>query len=96
MRVELDGNRIHSEADFHRQAAALLNFGPYYGANLDALWDRLSKDVQRPVRLVWNAARASRAAMGSRAFKRIEDVLRAAAAEDVAYGWTDRFTYQLA
>ncbi|MCK6885045.1 barstar family protein [Enterobacter roggenkampii] len=29
--------------------SASLDFGPYYGRNLDALWDRLSTDVERPV-----------------------------------------------
>ncbi|EOG8017508.1 barstar family protein [Enterobacter ludwigii] len=29
---------------------ASLDFVPYYGRNLDALWDRLSTDVERPVK----------------------------------------------
>jgi ribonuclease inhibitor len=82
VRVQLDGNQIRTEADFHRRVAALLDFGPYYGHNLDALWDRLSTDVPRPVHLVWADARVSRAAMGSTAFRRIEVILRAVADQD--------------
>ncbi len=55
VRVQLDGTQIRTEADFHRHVAALLDFGPYYGHNLDALWDRLSTDVPRPVHLIWAA-----------------------------------------
>ncbi|MGI5175789.1 barstar family protein [Dactylosporangium sp. CA-152071] len=96
MRVQLDGNQIRSEADFHRHVAALLDFGPYYGHNLNALWDRLTTDVPRPVHFIWTAARASRSAMGRTAFNRIEDVLRASADRDAASGRIDRFTYELA
>ena len=96
VRVQLDGKRIGSEADFHRRIAALLDFGPYYGHNLDALWDRLSRDVPRPVHLVWENAQVSRAAMGFVAFDRIEGILRAAADEDAASGRLDRFTYEIA
>lgn len=95
MHVQLDGHQIRTEADFHRQVAALLDFGPYYGRNLDALRDRLSTDVPRPVHLTWTAARASRAAMGAAAFDRVERVLQAVAQQDVEWGLTDRFTYEL-
>lgn len=96
VRVQLDGNKIATAADFHRQITALLGFDPYYGHNLAALWDRLSRDVPRPVHLVWAAAPVSREAMGSTAFDSIERVLRAAADEDAALGQDDRFTYELA
>ncbi|MBB4692296.1 barstar family protein [Paractinoplanes abujensis] len=95
MRVEMDGDRIASEADVHRQLAALLDFGPYYGKNLDALWDRLTTDVPRPVHLVWTAAAASRAAMGAFAFERVDRVLRQVAERDAHREPADRFTYEL-
>ncbi|MFF5235521.1 barstar family protein [Dactylosporangium sp. NPDC000521] len=81
---------------FHRHLAALLDFGPYYGRNLDALWDRLTTDVPRPVHLTWTASRVSRSAMGRTTFDRIERILRAVADQDAARCWTDRFTYDLA
>ena len=86
---------MKSEADLHRELAVLLSFGPYYGANLDALWDRLSTDVARPVHLIWTASGVSRAAMGSVLFDRVERILERAAGQDVAFNWTDRFTYEL-
>ncbi|WP_127502350.1 barstar family protein [Actinoplanes solisilvae] len=95
MRVVLDGNRVKSEADLHRELARLLDFGPHYGANLDALWDRLSTDVERPVHLYWAASAVSRAAIGSLVFDRIERVLRATVEQDAAFERTDCFTYEL-
>lgn len=71
-------------------------FGPYYGHNLDALWDRLGKDVPRPVHLTWVSTQICRDSMGSATFDRIERVLRAAADEDAAIGQAESFTYELA
>ncbi|WP_127501852.1 barstar family protein [Actinoplanes solisilvae] len=38
MHLQLDGNQIRTEADFHRHLAALLDFGPFHGRKLDTLW----------------------------------------------------------
>ena len=84
-----------SEHDFHRELAALLDFGPYYGANLDALWDRLSVDVERPVHLLWTASGTSRAAMGPLRFDRIVQILLKAVEQDADSNRVDRFTYEL-
>ncbi|RKH35805.1 barstar family protein [Corallococcus sicarius] len=94
MLVELDGAAIRSERDFHEQLAKKLEFGPYYGRNLDALWDRLSADVERPVRLVWRDSHVSRQALGGR-FDDIVVVLRRVVAQDEGFGWTDRFEFEL-
>lgn len=40
--VYIDGRLIQTELDFHRTISSALDFGPYYGNNLDALWDLLS------------------------------------------------------
>ncbi len=39
--VILDGSKINSENDFHKLMAELLDFGSFYGENLDALWDMM-------------------------------------------------------
>ncbi|MEU8883906.1 barstar family protein [Streptomyces hydrogenans] len=82
MRVAIDGAHIASQADLHRALAGPLDFGPYYGHNLPALWDRLSRDVERPVEIVWENAEASRVHMGDEAFEAIASVLVRAAEED--------------
>ncbi|WP_085066623.1 barstar family protein [Catenuloplanes japonicus] len=74
----------------------MLDFGPFYGGNLDALWDRLSTGVERPVHLLWTDSGASRAAMGLLSFERVERVLREAVEQDTAWSLKERFTYALA
>lgn len=95
MNIEFDGKSILSEGSFHDALAEALDFGPYYGANLDALWDTLSIDVERPVRLVWINSSASKAVMGA-SFDRIVDVLRRVEAEDIELQYPDKFELILA
>jgi ribonuclease inhibitor len=75
MIVELDGNRIRSEADFHRALAVGLGLPSYYGCNTEALWDILSVGVERPVRLIWTESARSAAEMPD-AFATMVSVMR--------------------
>jgi ribonuclease inhibitor len=75
MQVEINGKEIGTEDDFHRQIAYLLDFGQYYGHNLNALWDRLTVDIGRPVKLVWHNSDISRQRLGRVTFERIVDLL---------------------
>jgi ribonuclease inhibitor len=92
MRVTIDGPTICSEADFHALLAQELDFGPYYGHNLDALWDRLTTDVERPVELVWQNAETSRVQLGAALFDRISALLERVARRDETYEENKRFT----
>ena len=95
MRITIDGAHIGSQADLHQVLSGPLDFGPYYGRNLSALWDRLSTDIERPVHLVWHAADVSRQQLGATLFYRIRDVLDRVVEQDERFGWSDRFTYEL-
>ena len=75
MRVTIHGALIRSESDLHDALADKLDFGPYYGRNLDALWDRLSTDVERPVELVWENSEVSKGLLGAEIFERISSLL---------------------
>ncbi|WP_055531745.1 barstar family protein [Streptomyces graminilatus] len=92
MRVEIDGATINSERDLHEFLSLALDFGPYYGANLSALWDRLSTDVERPVEIVWKASELSRTALGDQEFESIRDLLLRVQSQDQSFGWSSRFT----
>ncbi|MEU4499602.1 barstar family protein [Streptomyces sp. NPDC023998] len=92
MRVEIDGAEIRSEADLHEVLSRALDFGPYYGANLSALWDRLSADVERPVEIVWRNSELSREALGKVEFEKIRNLLIRVQLQDESYGWVDRFS----
>lgn len=91
MRIEIDGAAIRSEKDLHEILSKYLDFGPYYGANLSALWDRLSTDVERPVEIVWKESGLSRAALGESKFDNIRDLLLRVQSQDEDFGWSDRF-----
>ena len=94
MEHTLDGRLIRTALDFHREIGELLDMGPYYGRNLDALWDRLSTDIERPITLVWKDAEESRRALREE-FDRIIDVLERVKKQDEEWNLIDRFDYRL-
>jgi len=93
MRITLFGNTIKNEGDLHRVLSEQLDFGPYYGRNLAALWDRLTTDVERPVQLIWKDADSSRAAMGEETFEKIVKLFRDVEEQDRNFGRTEAFTF---
>ncbi|SCG55373.1 barstar family protein [Micromonospora inositola] len=95
MLVEIDGREVRAEGDLHRRLGCALDFWPYYGSKLDALWDRLSRDVPRPVRVVWTHWQVSKRNLGAQRFKRICDLLHAVQAEDQELGYDERFEFEL-
>lgn len=90
----LDGMRILSEKEFHSITSALLKFGPYYGKNLDALWDRLSTDVERPVKIIWLNSELSRLRLGSY-FDKIIAIFERVKLQDLNSNWEEKFDYVL-
>ncbi|WP_033037945.1 barstar family protein [Streptomyces monomycini] len=96
MRAEIDGATIRTTADLHSALSRALDFGPYYGGNLAALWDRLTTDVERPVELVWSDSELSRAAMGETEFAKVRDLLLRVQEQDLADGGTERFSVTFA
>ncbi len=92
MIVTLDGAQIRSEADLHRMLSQSLEFGPYYGNNLAALWDRLTTDVARPIEVVWENVIASRKSLGVELFGKIQRLLLEVQASDEKLGYENRFT----
>jgi ribonuclease inhibitor len=95
LEIDLDGREILSKDDFHRIIGKTMGFGPYYGANLDALWDRLSRDLERPVRLTWKYASVSRVALGDDYFRKLVELFSDVVREDQDLGYADRFEFHL-
>jgi ribonuclease inhibitor len=93
--VEIDGREVRAEGDLHLLLDRALNFGPYYGSNLDALWDRLSRDVPRPVRVVWTHWRVSKRNLGAQKFEKICNLLHAVEAKDQELSHDERFEFEL-
>lgn len=94
MIIEIDGSSISTEAEFHSKISAALNLPSYYGKNLDALFDVLSSDVERPVVLIWKYSSISKERMGD-SFERIIDVLRRIEIQDARWGLEKVFELKL-
>ncbi|HDI3034256.1 TPA: barstar family protein [Cronobacter turicensis] len=92
--IILDGKKIENESEFHSVMSDLLNFGPYYGRNLDALWDRLSTDVERPVKIIWLNSVLSRNNLGY-SFDQIIKIFERARQQDIGFDWDEKFDYIL-
>ncbi|MFJ4343294.1 barstar family protein [Streptomyces sp. NPDC088915] len=92
MKAEIDGTQIHSQTDLHRALAHIFDFGPYYGANLSALWDRLTTDVERPVEIIWHNTEASQNHMGEEQFTQIRALLQAVAEQDETHEQSNQLT----
>lgn len=92
--IILDGTNIENEHDFHEVMSALLAFGPYYGGNLDALRDRLSNDVERPVTIIWLNSEQSKKYLGE-CFDRIVQIFEQTKQQDIQFKWDEKFDYIL-
>ena len=67
-------------AAVHADLARQLGLADHFGANLDALWDVLVRDVPGPVEISWPDFAAARATLGGGA-DRLRALLEEAAAE---------------
>lgn len=92
MEIEIRGNEIFSDKDFHNQLAQALNVELYYGKNLDALWDLLSFNVERPLILRWSSAELSKQHLGED-FNNILQVLQQVKTHDKPLNWQDKFDF---
>ena len=83
-RCVLAGPYVDSE-QVYVDLARQLGLAGHFGANLDALWDALTRDVAGPVEIVWPGFADARRTIGAEA-DRIRAVLEDVAAErrDVA------------
>jgi ribonuclease inhibitor len=93
MEVVLEGMQIGSESDLHRMLSEKLDFGPYYGHNLAALWDRLTTDVERPIHLTWKNAAYSQKSINKHQFKKIIQIFIDVQHQDEELGRTEKFTF---
>lgn len=94
MKVEIFGDKISCEHDFHMQLAQALGVQRHYGYNLDALWDLLSMGVERPLSLIWLNSERSKAILGND-FERIVAVLERVRLQDEYYEWEEKFVYEI-
>ncbi len=94
MDITIDGCRVVTEQDFHRQLAVVLGVQDFYGYNMDALWDLLSASVERPLLLIWKDHDYSRRNIPHE-FNGIVEMLERVKQQDEGFGWEDKFSYVL-
>lgn len=94
MRIVIRGELVKLPSDVHDQLASQLEFGAFYSQNLDALWDRLSTDVERPLHLVWTNSGMSQVSLGPEVFERFRSLLFRVVAQDESWGLAERFTLE--
>ena len=73
--IELDGNVIGNEDEFHSEISRILGFTDYYGRNMDALWDCISGYIDTDFQLVWKNHQQCKNALGQK-FDIVIDCLR--------------------
>jgi len=95
MEAILDGTKISTEHEFHVQIARLFDCQEYYGNNLDALWDLLTTEIERPIKLVWNASEESRAKLGTKKFNTITKILEDVNKWDIEMNLSEQFDFEL-
>ena len=94
MQLDIIGSKIYTEQDFHNQISKIFPIQDYYGNNLDALWDLLSTNVERPITLVWKDAIFSKNQLKS-TFIELIKVLERVKKQDEDYGFEEKFNYIL-
>jgi ribonuclease inhibitor len=73
-RIVINGDRIDSLDDIYDEVERQLTL-PYFGRNLDALWDVLTREIEGPVEILWRESDVSRARLGAD-FDRVTALLR--------------------
>ncbi|MBC3271083.1 barstar family protein [Pseudomonas sp. SWRI81] len=94
MKIELDGLSISSEQDFHKRIASAFSVAQHYGNNLNALWDLLSTDVERPIEIAWKNLKESEQSMGE-TFSKIISIFERTKNQDISLGLDETFEYKL-
>ena len=94
MDILIEGSMLQSESDFHHGLAVVLGVEDYYGYNLDALWDLLSANIERPILLRWICSNESKEYLGDK-FEEIINVLERVKKQDERFGLSERFDYCL-
>lgn len=75
--VVINGSEIENNEQLHDVLSKELHFPPFYGRNLDALWDCLTGHIELPVTIMWRNFYSSKLALGEYADK-VAEVLKAA------------------
>jgi ribonuclease inhibitor len=91
----LDGAAMKNERDFHMALSKLLDFGPYYGNNMDALWDMLGGGMADGYFLHWKNSDMARGVMGENRFQIVIELFVEATKLPKSKGCPNGFRFSL-
>jgi ribonuclease inhibitor len=77
-KIILDGTQFINKEKLHAILKSELRLPPYYGNNLDALWDCVTGDIQLPVSIEWINFQSSKVLLGDYAEEVLKIFLNAA------------------
>ena len=80
-KVVFDSSHVESIDQLHSELSRRLDFPNYYGANLDALYDCLSGEIELPLTIIWKNYHMTRSKLGKDAVK-VFKVMKAFAKEE--------------
>lgn len=92
--VVIDGSSIQTTKDIYQMLNQELDFGPYFGNNINALWDVLSTDVERPFVIHWINAEVSKKQMGYD-FDLFVDLFHRLEEYDQSHSWEEKFQFHI-
>lgn len=64
MILNINGDIVFSQNDFHEQVAHYFDVANFYGYNSDALYDLLTGGVDRPLHLLWHGSELAHKRIG--------------------------------
>jgi ribonuclease inhibitor len=73
-RIVISGDCVDTLDDIYDEVERQLTL-PYFGRNLDALWDVLTREIEGPVEILWRESDVSRTRLGPD-FDRLTALLR--------------------
>ena len=92
-KIIIKGKEINNIKEVHELLASELDFGPYYGYNLDALWDMLTTDVEGSVIIQWNDSDISEKKFG-KDFYNIIDLFKRVEKNDICLKLKYKFSFK--
>lgn len=75
--VIIDGNDFNTIKAFHELLKLKMDLPQYYGNNLDALWDCLTREISLPLKIIWDNFDNSKVKLGNYASKAAEVFIKA-------------------
>lgn len=90
--IVIDGKNHLSIEDVHKLLAKEMDFGTFYGENFSALWDLLTTEVERPLKVKLLNAKLLKESLGEK-YDRLVTVFEKVERYDKEMGLNEKFIF---